>query len=133
MEEVFQKVAGYYDQMNDVMSFGLHRLWKDWFVRQLAPPPGARILDVAGGTGDVALRMAAYTGPGGEERGGGERGGVGESGGGERGGVKVTVLDISSEMLQEGMKKPGSEGIYRAVQVYIGQYRQLYIGQYRYI
>ena len=100
MEGVFQKVAGYYDQMNDVMSFGLHRLWKDWFVKQLAIPPGARILDVAGGTGDVALRMAAYTGPGGED-----------GRGRERGGVEVTVLDISSEMLREGMKKQGSEGI----------------------
>ena len=46
-------MASSYDKMNDVMSLGLHRLWKDWFIRQLAPPQGTRVLDVAGGTGDM--------------------------------------------------------------------------------
>ena len=94
VQGVFRQVAGYYDQMNDVMSFGLHRLWKDWFVQQLAPPPGSRVLDVAGGTGDVAFRLAEYMGRGGEMKMGGR--------------VEVTVVDTSAEMLQEGMKKPGS-------------------------
>ena len=52
VQEVFSSVASNYDVMNDVMSLGLHRLWKDWFVHQLALPPGTRVLDVAGGTGE---------------------------------------------------------------------------------
>jgi len=52
-------VASKYDLMNDLMSAGLHRLWKDSFVAGLAPfRPGARVLDVAGGTGDIAFRIA---------------------------------------------------------------------------
>eukprot|EP00026_Physarum_polycephalum_P011000 Phypoly_transcript_11191.p1 GENE.Phypoly_transcript_11191~~Phypoly_transcript_11191.p1 ORF type:complete len:388 (+),score=96.16 Phypoly_transcript_11191:40-1203(+) len=54
--EVFKKVAGNYDIMNDVMSLGIHRLWKDQFVNTLHPTPGSTILDVAGGTGDIAFR-----------------------------------------------------------------------------
>jgi len=50
---VFHNVAEKYDLMNDVMSGGIHRLWKDYFVRQMSPTPGTRLLDVAGGTGDV--------------------------------------------------------------------------------
>ena len=89
---VFSRVAGSYDLMNDAMSVGFHRLWKDWFVQVLAPPPGSRVLDVAGGTGDIALRLVEYTSQeGGEE------------------GVEVTVVDASSEMLQEGSRKPGSD------------------------
>lgn len=56
MGEVFKKVAGNYDIMNDVMSVGIHRLWKDQFVSTLHPTPGSTILDVAGGTGDIAFR-----------------------------------------------------------------------------
>ena len=55
VQHVFTSVASSYDLMNDIMSAGLHRLWKDWFVQQLAPPPGTRILDVAGGTGTEHL------------------------------------------------------------------------------
>jgi hypothetical protein len=51
VQAVFSSVAKSYDIMNDVMSLGLHRLWKDYFVHKLAPPPGSKILDVAGGTG----------------------------------------------------------------------------------
>jgi len=54
--DVFKKVAAKYDIMNDVMSFGVHRLWKDSFVKLLSPSPGSTILDVAGGTGDIAFR-----------------------------------------------------------------------------
>ena len=50
---VFHNVAEKYDIMNDVMSGGIHRLWKDYFVRRMAPTPGTRLLDVAGGTGNV--------------------------------------------------------------------------------
>jgi len=50
---VFHNVAEKYDLMNDVMSGGIHRLWKDYFVRQMSPTPGTRLLDVAGGTGYI--------------------------------------------------------------------------------
>lgn len=51
MKEVFENVADKYDVMNDAMSFGVHRLWKDVFVQRLAPMHGTKLLDVAGGTG----------------------------------------------------------------------------------
>src|SRR5690554_4866783 len=56
---VFHRVAERYDLMNDLMSGGLHRLWKDAMVNWLAPPkrPGFSVLDVAGGTGDIAMRI----------------------------------------------------------------------------
>jgi demethylmenaquinone methyltransferase/2-methoxy-6-polyprenyl-1,4-benzoquinol methylase len=82
VDDVFHKVAGRYDLMNDVMSAGLHRLWKSALVSALRPPPGRHfaVLDVAGGTGDVALRIA-------------------EAGGAQ---TAVTVLDINGEMLAVG-------------------------------
>lgn len=52
VQAVFSSVANSYDIMNDVMSLGLHRLWKDYFITKLAPPPGTRVIDVAGGTGN---------------------------------------------------------------------------------
>ena len=56
--EVFSNVANKYDIMNDAMSGGMHRLWKDRFVKRVRPQPGEAILDMAGGTGDIAFRMA---------------------------------------------------------------------------
>jgi demethylmenaquinone methyltransferase/2-methoxy-6-polyprenyl-1,4-benzoquinol methylase len=85
VDEVFDRVATRYDLMNDLMSGGLHRLWKDALVSQVKPSrqrPFAH-LDVAGGTGDVALRVA-------------------EAGGRE---TRVTVLDINAEMLDVGRKR----------------------------
>ena len=55
---VFSSVAAKYDIMNDAMSGGMHRLWKDRFVRRVKPRAGEQILDMAGGTGDIAFRMA---------------------------------------------------------------------------
>ena len=55
---VFSSVARRYDLMNDLMSGGMHRLWKDRFVNRVKPRAGERILDMAGGTGDIAFRMA---------------------------------------------------------------------------
>ena len=52
---VFHNVAEKYDIMNDVMSGGIHRLWKDYFVRRMSPTPGTRLLDVAGGTGMISV------------------------------------------------------------------------------
>lgn len=78
---VFDSVAGKYDLMNDLMSAGVHRLWKDAMVDWLDPSPGTALLDVGGGTGDVALRVARK---------------LGAKGG------RVTILDINHEMLKAG-------------------------------
>ncbi len=86
VNEVFSAVAERYDLMNDLMSGGLHRLWKADFITMLNPPSGAtpfKLLDVAGGTGDVALRFMA-------------RGGSG---------CTATLCDISAEMLEVGRRK----------------------------
>ena len=77
---VFASVAPSYDLMNDLMSGGMHRLWKSRFVRRVKPRRGESILDVAGGTGDIAFRMAAS-------------------------GAQVTVADISREMLDVGIER----------------------------
>ena len=60
MGKVFQNVAKNYDIMNDFMSVGIHRLWKDELIQTLAPGPGTNLLDVAGGTGDIAFRFLNY-------------------------------------------------------------------------
>jgi len=78
--EVFRNVASRYDIMNDAMSGGMHRLWKDRFVRRIKPRVGELILDMAGGTGDIAFRLA-------------------------KAGVGVTVADINSAMLEVGMER----------------------------
>ena len=78
--EVFSSVARRYDVMNDLMSGGLHRLWKDRFVARVKPRTGEQILDMAGGTGDVAFRMA-------------------------RRGASVTVSDINADMLEVGRQR----------------------------
>lgn len=57
---VFSSVASRYDVMNDVMSLGVHRLWKDAFVSEIAPTPAMRILDCAGGTGDISFRLLSH-------------------------------------------------------------------------
>jgi demethylmenaquinone methyltransferase / 2-methoxy-6-polyprenyl-1,4-benzoquinol methylase len=84
--EVFSKVAAKYDLMNDVMSGGMHRPWKDRFVRRVKPQHGEAILDMAGGTGDIAFRMAEY-------------------------GADVTVSDINQEMLDVGVERAMDRGI----------------------
>jgi demethylmenaquinone methyltransferase/2-methoxy-6-polyprenyl-1,4-benzoquinol methylase len=83
---VFSSVARKYDIMNDAMSAGMHRLWKDKFVRRLKPRRGEHILDMAGGTGDIAFRIA------------------------ERG-AQVTVSDINPDMLGVGMERAEKRGI----------------------
>ncbi len=84
--DIFARVAARYDLMNDLMSGGMHRLWKDQFVDQVRPRPGERILDLAGGTGDIAFRMA-------------------------RRGAAVTVADINPAMLAEGVRRAAKKGI----------------------
>src|ERR1700761_7889537 len=78
--EVFARVAQRYDIMNDAMSGGMHRLWKDQFVRRVKPRQSEAILDMAGGTGDIAFRMAKH-------------------------GADVTVADINPAMLGVGMER----------------------------
>ena len=77
---VFSSVARRYDIMNDLMSGGMHRLWKDRFVARVKPRPGEAILDMAGGTGDIAFRMAQR-------------------------GASVTVADINPDMLEVGKER----------------------------
>ena len=84
--DVFRSVASRYDLMNDAMSGGLHRLWKDRFVRRVKPRTGERILDMAGGTGDIAFRLA-------------------------RAGAHVTVADINPAMLKVGMERAAKRHI----------------------
>jgi demethylmenaquinone methyltransferase/2-methoxy-6-polyprenyl-1,4-benzoquinol methylase len=84
--EVFSRVARKYDIMNDAMSGGMHRLWKDRFVRRVKPREGETILDMAGGTGDIAFRM-------------------------ERSGAHITVADINPDMLGVGMERAAERGI----------------------
>ena len=84
--DVFQRVAARYDIMNDAMSGGMHRLWKDQFVRRVKPRAGEAILDMAGGTGDIAFRLA-------------------------RKGAAVTVADINPAMLDVGMERARRKGL----------------------
>ncbi len=90
VDEVFHKVARRYDLMNDLMSGGLHRVWKAALVTELAPPRRQpfRHLDVAGGTGDIAFRVL--------------------DAGGER--THVTVLDINAAMLEVGRERTLARG-----------------------
>jgi demethylmenaquinone methyltransferase/2-methoxy-6-polyprenyl-1,4-benzoquinol methylase len=83
---VFSSVARKYDVMNDAMSGGMHRLWKDRFVRRVKPREGEAILDMAGGTGDIAFRMAEA-------------------------GAEVTVSDINQDMLDVGIERAMKRGI----------------------
>ena len=85
VDDVFHRVADRYDLMNDLMSLGLHRIWKDILVAKLRPPRHRRFLhlDAAGGTGDVAFRVAAA--------------------GGEA--TRVTVVDVNPDMLRVGAER----------------------------
>lgn len=101
---VFRSVAPSYDAMNDFMSFFMHRLWKDHFVRVVQPFPGQRHLDVAGGTGDVAFRMLRGIREA-ERRAEEQRAdALGEYG-------TVTVYDINPAMLEEGRKRAAKLGL----------------------
>ncbi|SFR00590.1 bifunctional demethylmenaquinone methyltransferase/2-methoxy-6-polyprenyl-1,4-benzoquinol methylase UbiE [Poseidonocella sedimentorum] len=82
VQGVFSSVASKYDVMNDAMSFGIHRVWKDAMMDWLAPRPGQRLLDVAGGTGDISFRFLKRAGRG-----------------------HATVLDLTEPMLIEGRKR----------------------------
>ncbi|MCW2274150.1 bifunctional demethylmenaquinone methyltransferase/2-methoxy-6-polyprenyl-1,4-benzoquinol methylase UbiE [Rhodoblastus acidophilus] len=91
VDDVFHKVAQRYDIMNDLMSGGLHRIWKDVFVSRVHPSKTAPFnhLDVAGGTGDIAFRVVQAGGPK----------------------TKVTVLDINGDMLAVGRERAEQKGL----------------------
>lgn len=84
--EVFARVAKRYDIMNDAMSGGMHRLWKDRFVARIKPRAGENILDLAGGTGDIAFRMAQH-------------------------GAQIMVTDINPAMLDVGRERAAKKQI----------------------
>lgn len=89
VSHVFDSVADQYDLMNDVMSGGIHRLWKDQLVRIIAPTGNDHILDVAGGTGDIAFRLHKRT----------------------DGKARITVCDINPEMLRVGQARAIDKGL----------------------
>lgn len=88
VEGVFRSVAARYDLMNDVMSAGVHRLWKEAMMDWLAPRAGQKLLDVAGGTGDIAFRFLTRA-PG----------------------ATATVFDMTQAMLDEGQKRAQSTAL----------------------
>ena len=86
--DVFDSVADRYDLMNDLMSGGVHRLWKDQLIRQIRPRPEYAYLDVAGGTGDIAFRIRKAIGAGSD----------------------ITVCDLNAEMLRVGRDRAIDRG-----------------------
>jgi demethylmenaquinone methyltransferase/2-methoxy-6-polyprenyl-1,4-benzoquinol methylase len=91
VREVFSSVAAKYDLMNDLMSAGVHRLWKDAMVEWLNPRPGWNVIDVAGGTGDIAFRIAELV----------------RARGGE---ASIIICDINPDMVGEGVRRAEAKG-----------------------
>ncbi len=91
VRDIFDSVASRYDLMNDLMSLGVHRLWKAAMMDWLAPRPDMALLDVGGGTGDIAFRFL------------------------ERGGGSVTVVDINDDMLAQCRERAIDKGILGAI------------------
>jgi len=98
---VFDSVAGKYDLMNDLMSGGIHRLWKDTLIDMVAPRAGMTLLDVAGGTGDIAFRFL------------------------NRGGGGVVVCDITESMVRVGRDRAIDRGILSGVDWVVGDAMKL--------
>lgn len=101
VRDVFARVAPRYDLMNDLMSGGIHRIWKDSLVRMVSPRPGDALLDVAGGTGDVARRLLAA------------------------GASHVTLCDINPEMLRVGRDRAMDDGIVQGLSYVAGDAERL--------
>ncbi len=104
VDEVFHRVAARYDLMNDLMSGGMHRLWKDAMITWLAPPRRGpfKVLDVAGGTGDIAFRIAR-----------------------KAAGSHVTVCDINESMLTVGRQRAEKQGLSGRVDFALGNAQSL--------
>ena len=103
VRDVFDRVAFRYDVMNDLMSGGIHRLWKDALADSVAPRPGERLLDLAGGTGDIAFRLAA-------------RG---------RGGARIIVCDASEAMVARGRDRAIDRGLLDGIDWLVGDAQSL--------
>ncbi len=99
---VFSSVASKYDIMNDAMSLGVHRLWKDRFISDLNPRAGSKLLDVAGGTGDIAFRFLQNAQNG-----------------------NVTICDINPDMLGEGKKRAIDKNILSNIEWVCGDAEKL--------
>jgi len=99
---LFGRVARRYDLMNDLMSGGVHRLWKDAMIARLRPRAGERILDVAGGTGDIALRIVRRAPE-----------------------ARVVVLDLTPEMLSVGRDRALDSGLFRQLSWVAGDAQSL--------
>lgn len=97
VQGVFSSVASKYDIMNDVMSGGIHRFWKDAMMDWLAPHPGQKLLDVAGGTGDIAFRFLRRAGSG-----------------------HATVLDLTEPMLIAGRQRAEAESLHDSLDWVVG-------------
>jgi demethylmenaquinone methyltransferase/2-methoxy-6-polyprenyl-1,4-benzoquinol methylase len=100
---VFDSVANRYDVMNDLMSFGVHRLWKRFLLSQTGLRPGQHALDVAGGTGDIAVGLSAQVGPSG----------------------RVVLSDINAQMLRHGRDRLLDRGIVHNVDFALANAEQL--------
>ena len=98
---VFDRVAGRYDLMNDLMSAGVHRIWKDMTAARLNPQPGETIVDCAGGTGDMAARFARMARAAQKRRGGPD--------------ARIMVIDYNAEMVAAGIKRGGEPEVAWAV------------------
>ncbi|HEX7759703.1 MAG TPA: class I SAM-dependent methyltransferase [Caulobacteraceae bacterium] len=98
---VFDRVARRYDLMNDLMSGGVHRLWKDAAAARMNPQPGELIVDCAGGTGDMARRFAKMARAAKARRGGAD--------------ARITVIDYNAEMVGAGLLRGGAPEIAWAV------------------
>lgn len=106
VKSVFQSVAGNYDLMNDLMSGGLHRIWKRRFITQIHPRPGMACLDVAGGTGDIAFLLHDKTKD-------------------KTGNSHITVSDINPAMLEVGQQRAIDRGLLNKLQWVEGNAEQL--------
>ncbi|HID00838.1 MAG TPA: ubiquinone/menaquinone biosynthesis methyltransferase, partial [Piscirickettsiaceae bacterium] len=103
VKSVFDAVADKYDLMNDVMSFGIHRLWKRFAVETAGVRPGMRVLDVAGGTGDLTKALARRVAPNGE----------------------VVLADINENMVNVGRRRLVDAGVAQWVDFAIANAEQL--------
>lgn len=97
VKSVFTSVAEKYDVMNDLMSVGIHRLWKQRLIQRLNPNPTMRLLDVAGGTGDIAQRFV------------------------KAGGTQVTVCDLTENMVRVGRDRALDQGYNGKINWVVGQ------------
>ncbi len=98
VQGVFNSVASKYDVMNDAMSMGIHRVWKDAMMDWLAPRPGQRLLDVAGGTGDISFRFLKRA----------------------KHSAHATVLDLTEPMLIEGRKRAEADAMQDSLDWVVG-------------